>query len=123
MKAFWKKYQDLLTKLLLLSAMLGTCFGAVIYIQEAPNKAIAALAQAAKEADDALEAKIVREAAALRTERAILKDARDKEVEAFRVEVRNSFTSLKSALDRIEQRQYDQRKRAEKEPITFEAGG
>lgn len=122
MKAFFKKYMGFIGNLLALGAMLGACFGAVVYIQDAPNRAITALAISAAESDKALEQKIVSEAAALRAERAIFKEARDREMAQLRVEVKTYFDSLKDSLDRIEQRQYDQRKRAEKFPTAFDGG-
>lgn len=112
MKVFFKKYQGFITNCLALTAMLGTCFGAVVFIQEAPNKAIAALALAAQEGDAALERRITQEIYAVRSERNILKEARDREILGMRTEMRNEFNSVKQTLERIEQRQYDQRKRA-----------
>lgn len=119
MKNFLKRYQGFITNCLALTAMLGTCFGAVVFIQEAPNKAIAALAQATQEGDAALEKRIVQEIQAVRSERGILKEARDREIMGMRTEIRNEFISVKQSLERIEQRQYDQRKRAEREVPSF----
>lgn len=141
MKAFIKKYMGFIGNLLALGAMLGACFGAVVYIQDAPSRLIAAETVARQEADKALADGVKQQFDTLEQMNALRRTARDaqvgaldnkvneksaqlsKEITAVRADMDKGFQDILRALDRIESRVYAPKKHSLATPVIEDGEG
>lgn len=108
-----QKWWRFIANLLALSAMLGACFGAVIFIQDAPQRMIEEKTKQLERVDELLDKKIDTEINSLEARNAIRRQARDNQIAALDTRLGVRFEEIMKSLERIEASQYRDRQRAQ----------
>lgn len=96
--------EKLISKILLLCALVGTCFGAYAYVTEKPSSLIG-------EQKKELEAQIEKVETSIRTEMKERREARDREMSGLKEMITGAEHRLLEKLDKIDDRLYELQRR------------